>query len=93
MFYQKLENPVKNQLRIAFDLDAVLFSDESERVYKEQGFRAFVANEQVKVDEPLQEVILMHLHVLCVRQSLLIIYSKLLVNYINFAAYVKLTTQ
>ena len=60
MVQQKLDNPVKDQLRIAFDLDAVLFSDESERVYKEQGFRAFVANEQAKVDEPLQEVLLIY---------------------------------
>lgn len=34
------------QLRIAFDGDAVLFSDESERVYKQHGLDAFSENER-----------------------------------------------
>jgi len=33
------------QLRIAFDGDAVLFSDESERIFKQEGLDAFQANE------------------------------------------------
>lgn len=33
------------QIRIAFDGDAVLFSDESEKIYKEKGLEAFVENE------------------------------------------------
>jgi 5'-nucleotidase len=33
-------------IRIAFDADAVLFSEESERVFKEQGLEAFQAHER-----------------------------------------------
>lgn len=35
-----------NQIRIAFDGDAVLFSDESEQIFQEQGLDAFVENER-----------------------------------------------
>jgi len=41
------------QLRIAFDGDAVLFSDESERIYQEQGLAAFAANERDQAQKPL----------------------------------------
>jgi 5'-nucleotidase len=41
------------QLRIAFDGDAVLFSDESERVYKQEGLTAFTKNEQQQAKKPL----------------------------------------
>ncbi|MGD9021493.1 MAG: 5'-nucleotidase [Lysobacterales bacterium] len=41
------------QLRIAFDGDAVLFSDESERVYKEQGLDAFHESEEASAHTPL----------------------------------------
>ncbi|WP_059413786.1 5'-nucleotidase [Cupriavidus basilensis] len=34
------------QIRIAFDGDAVLFSPESERIYKEKGLEAFIKNEK-----------------------------------------------
>lgn len=40
-------------LRIAFDGDAVLFSDEAERIYKEQGLAAFTENEQQTAKAPL----------------------------------------
>lgn len=40
-------------LRFAFDGDAVLFSDESEKIYKKQGLEAFTENEVEKVDKPL----------------------------------------
>lgn len=43
-----------NELRIAFDGDSVLFSDEAERVYQEQGLEAFVASEAAKAELPLQ---------------------------------------
>ena len=43
----------KPQLRIAFDGDAVLFSDESERIYKEKGLQAFTENEQQTAKDPL----------------------------------------
>ncbi len=41
------------QLRFAFDGDAVLFSDESERIYKQQGLAAFTANEKQAAKTPL----------------------------------------
>jgi 5'-nucleotidase len=41
------------QLRFAFDGDAVLFSDEAERVYKEQGLEAFQDSEQQSAQVPL----------------------------------------
>ncbi|MFK8013193.1 MAG: 5'-nucleotidase [Marinicellaceae bacterium] len=43
----------KSQVRIAFDGDAVLFSDESEKIYKQEGLAAFKANEQKQADVPL----------------------------------------
>ncbi|MCL4125126.1 UNVERIFIED_CONTAM: hypothetical protein GTU68_004877 [Idotea baltica] len=43
----------KPQLRIAFDGDAVLFSDESERIYKAHGLQAFTDNEQQTARNPL----------------------------------------
>lgn len=43
-----------NQLRFAFDGDAVLFSDEAERVYKRDGLEAFTASEKAARHEPLQ---------------------------------------
>jgi 5'-nucleotidase len=49
-------NPSANaseQLRIAFDGDAVLFSDESERVYRAGGLQAFTENEITEARNPL----------------------------------------
>lgn len=42
-----------DELRIAFDGDAVLFSDEAERVYQRDGLDAFQAHERNQVDTPL----------------------------------------
>lgn len=42
-----------DQLRFAFDGDAVLFSDEAERVFKREGLEAFSASEQAAAREPL----------------------------------------
>jgi 5'-nucleotidase len=41
------------QLRIAFDGDAVLFSDEAERVFQSEGLEAFAASEKQAAREPL----------------------------------------
>lgn len=41
------------QLRIAFDGDAVLFSDAAERVYKSEGLEAFSRAEREAANEPL----------------------------------------
>lgn len=40
-------------LKIAFDGDAVLFSDDAERIFKEQGLEAFAENEASAANEPL----------------------------------------
>lgn len=42
-----------DQLRIAFDGDAVLFSDEAERVYRERGLAEFAASERSSAHTPL----------------------------------------
>jgi 5'-nucleotidase len=42
-----------HEVRIAFDGDAVLFSDEAERVYQSQGLSAFQAHEHAKASQPL----------------------------------------
>ncbi|MDX1625353.1 MAG: 5'-nucleotidase [Wenzhouxiangellaceae bacterium] len=42
------------QLRIAFDGDAVIFSDEAERVYKTQGLEAFSSSEREAAMTPLK---------------------------------------
>lgn len=42
-----------NELRIAFDGDAVLFNDESERIYQEKGIEEFRRNEAVNSEIPL----------------------------------------
>ncbi len=41
------------QIRIAFDGDAVLFSDEAEQIYQKQGIEAFAKHEQTLAKEPL----------------------------------------
>lgn len=45
--------PDDGQLRFAFDGDAVLFSDEAERIYQEQGLPAFAASEEQAAHRPL----------------------------------------
>ena len=42
------------QLKFAFDGDAVLFSDEAERVYKQQGLAAFTESEIASAKKPLR---------------------------------------
>ena len=50
-------NPDKEieQIRIAFDGDAVLFSDESEQIFQEHGLEAFAAHELENAKKPLPE--------------------------------------
>lgn len=43
-----------SELRIAFDGDAVLFSDDSERVYQSSGLEAFQLNERQAARDPLR---------------------------------------
>jgi len=43
------------QIRIAFDGDAVLFSKESEMIYQQQGLEAFIKHEKLNAEKPLPE--------------------------------------
>lgn len=43
------------QIRLAFDADAVIFSDEAEKIYKEKGLSAFLAHERENAAKPLPE--------------------------------------
>ena len=43
------------QIRIAFDGDAVLFSKESEMIYQQQGLEAFIEHEKINAEKPLPE--------------------------------------
>ena len=43
------------EIRIAFDGDAVIFSDESERIYQKEGLAAFAAHERANAQNPLAE--------------------------------------
>lgn len=45
----------KHRVKIAFDGDAVLFSDESEKIYKEKGIEAFIAHEKENAKKPLPD--------------------------------------
>jgi len=47
------ESNTNKQLRIAFDGDSVLFSDEAERIYQAQGLEAFTKNERTAAKTPL----------------------------------------
>ncbi len=42
-----------DRLKFAFDGDAVLFSDEAERIYKTEGLEAFTRSEKISADQPL----------------------------------------
>ncbi len=43
------------QIKIAFDGDAVLFSEESEMIYQSQGLEAFLEHEKLNAQKPLPE--------------------------------------
>lgn len=43
-----------DELRIAFDGDAVLFADDSERVYKEEGLASFARKEKATAHQPMR---------------------------------------
>jgi len=57
LLYQKPESTFEEveQIRIAFDGDAVIFSDESERIFQEQGIEAFENHERENALKPLPE--------------------------------------
>ncbi len=45
--------PVGPKIKFAFDGDAVIFSDEAERIYQAEGLEAFAAKERAAADDPL----------------------------------------
>jgi 5'-nucleotidase len=47
--------PDEQTVRIAFDADAVIFSDDSEQIYKQSGLAKFQENETINVNVPLEE--------------------------------------
>ena len=47
--------PDEQTVRIAFDADAVIFSDDSEQIYKQDGLEKFKENETKNVNVPLEE--------------------------------------
>ena len=56
MSTQDTNRPSETQLRVAFDLDAVLFSDESEKIYKQHDLDTFLEHEKKNRDKPLDDV-------------------------------------
>jgi len=52
---QDIQEEKNKQVRIAFDGDAVLFSDDSEKIYKQSGLEAFKDNEQKNAEVPLSD--------------------------------------
>lgn len=47
--------PNQKEIRIAFDADAVVFSEESELIYKEKGLEAFIENENANAENAMKE--------------------------------------
>ena len=48
-------SPDTEVVRVAFDADAVIFSEHSERIYKQEGIEAFLAYEKDNAQRPLPE--------------------------------------
>lgn len=48
-------NPEMDRVKFAFDADAVVFSEESEQIYKEKGIEAFHKHEEENEDVPLKD--------------------------------------
>jgi 5'-nucleotidase len=57
LLYDQPEDPreAAEEIRIAFDGDAILFSDESEKIFQADGLEAFARHEQARAREPLAE--------------------------------------
>ena len=53
---EKMKEVSETQLRVAFDGDAVLFSDESERIFKAHGLDKFFEHEKAHENKPLDHV-------------------------------------
>ena len=48
-------HPNQKEIRIAFDADAVVLSDESELIYKQEGLEAFYENENANAENAMNE--------------------------------------
>jgi 5'-nucleotidase len=57
LLYDQPKDPLQaaDEIRIAFDGDAILFSDESERIFQSQGLEAFARHEAERALQPLAE--------------------------------------
>lgn len=53
--HKNVHNSLGDQVRIAFDGDAVLFSEESELIYKKQGLDAFMEHEKNNTYNPMEK--------------------------------------
>jgi len=53
--HQNVHNSLGDQVRIAFDGDAVLFSEESEFIYKTKGLEAFIEYEKSNATNPMKK--------------------------------------
>lgn len=53
--HKDVHNSLGDQVRIAFDGDAVLFSEESELIYKRDGLEAFIEHEKNNATSPMEK--------------------------------------
>ncbi|MBW6488846.1 5'-nucleotidase [Sulfurimonas sp.] len=53
--HKDVHNSLGDQVRIAFDGDAVLFSEESELIYKRDGLEAFIEHEKNNANNPMEK--------------------------------------
>ena len=51
----KYYDSAKGEIRIAFDGDAVIFSEDSELIYKKEGLAQFAENERNSADIPMKK--------------------------------------
>lgn len=54
-FHQSDYDVCNEQIRIAFDGDAVIFSEDSELIYKQKGLKEFIEHERDNANKPLPE--------------------------------------
>ncbi|XP_061599698.1 cytosolic 5'-nucleotidase 1A-like [Cololabis saira] len=52
---EQMKEVSETELRVAFDGDAVIFSNESEFVFAEQGLQAFLEHERKHVEDPMKK--------------------------------------
>lgn len=71
MFMPEKQTDVsETQLRVAFDGDAVLFSDESERIFKAHGLDKFFEYEKENENTLLDHVIQLYIYIYIIHSTL-----------------------